>query len=100
MDPYKITWIYIVLLVIGGLVGYFKSKSHVSLYTSVGFAVGLMLTVIGVLEARMATVLANILMAALLVVFTIRLAKTRKFMPAGLMVVLTIAALALRNIHF
>ena len=67
---------------------------------TVGFAVGLMLTVIGVLEARMATVLANILMAALLVVFTIRLAKTRKFMPAGLMVVLTIAALALRNIHF
>jgi uncharacterized membrane protein (UPF0136 family) len=44
--------------------------------------------------------LANGLMAALLVVFAMRLAKTKKFMPAGMMLVLTIAALALRNIKF
>jgi uncharacterized membrane protein (UPF0136 family) len=37
-------------------------------------------------------------MAVLLVVFGMRLAKTKKFMPAGLMLVATIAALALRNI--
>jgi len=43
---------------------------------------------------------ANVLMAVLLVVFAMRLAKTKKFMPAGLMLVVTIAALALRNIRF
>ena len=36
--------------------------------------------------------------ALLLVVFAIRLAKTKKFMPSGLMLVVTIAALALRNL--
>jgi uncharacterized membrane protein (UPF0136 family) len=36
----------------------------------------------------------------LLVVFAIRLAKTKKFMPGGLMLVLTIAALVARNVHF
>ena len=36
--------------------------------------------------------------AALLVVFAIRLAKTKKFMPSGLMLVLTVLALALRNL--
>jgi uncharacterized membrane protein (UPF0136 family) len=39
-------------------------------------------------------------MATLLVVFAIRLAKTKKFMPAGLMLVATIATLALRNVKF
>ena len=34
----------------------------------------------------------------LLVVFSVRLAKTKKIMPSGLMLVVTIAALALRNI--
>ena len=36
----------------------------------------------------------------LLVVFAIRLAKTKKFMPGGLMLVLTIVVLALRNLKF
>jgi uncharacterized membrane protein (UPF0136 family) len=37
-------------------------------------------------------------MAALLVVFGIRLTKTKKFMPSGLMLVLTILALAMRHL--
>jgi len=37
-------------------------------------------------------------MAVLLVVFAIRLAKTKKFMPSGLMLVVTVAALALQNL--
>jgi len=36
----------------------------------------------------------------LLVVFAMRLAKTKKFMPAGMMLTLTIAALALRHIRW
>jgi len=37
-------------------------------------------------------------MAILFVLFTVRLAKTKKFMPSGLMLVVTLVALFLRNI--
>jgi uncharacterized membrane protein (UPF0136 family) len=43
-------------------------------------------------------ILVNVLLAALLVVFAIRLAKTKKFMPSGLMLMLTILTLVLRNL--
>lgn len=95
-----VLWIYIVLLVIGGLIGFFKGKSQISLIMSVAFAAGLVLAASGVLELSVRRNLANILMAALLVVFGMRLAKTKKFMPAGMMLIATIAALALRNIRF
>ncbi len=96
-----VLWIYIVLLLIGGLIGFFKGKSQVSLIMSVVFAALLILcSISGVLDANFRKNLANLLMAALVVVFAIRLAKTKKFMPAGLMLVATIVALALRNIRF
>jgi len=41
---------------------------------------------------------ANVLLLALVVVFTIRLAKTKKFMPAGLMLVATLAILVIKNL--
>src|SRR5437762_539521 len=95
----KVLWIYIVLLLVGGLIGFLKAKSKVSLITSAVFAAILILTAIpGILEFSLRGKLANIIMALLLVVFAIRLAKTKKFMPGGLMLVVTIAALALRNI--
>jgi uncharacterized membrane protein (UPF0136 family) len=96
-----VLWIYIVLLEVGGLIGFLKSKSQVSLIMSSVFAALLILTAVhGIFDASFARNLANILMAALLVIFAIRLAKTKKFMPAGLMLIVTIAALALRNIKF
>jgi uncharacterized membrane protein (UPF0136 family) len=49
-------------------------------------------------SSRRSRILVNVILAALLVVFAVRLAKTKKFMPSGLMLVLTILALALRNI--
>jgi uncharacterized membrane protein (UPF0136 family) len=93
-----ILWIYIVLLVVGGLVGFLKANSKVSLCMSCGFAAALVLCAVPNVKFRAG--LANILMATLLVVFAIRLTKTKKFMPAGLMLVATVAALALRNIKF
>jgi uncharacterized membrane protein (UPF0136 family) len=91
-----VLWIYIALLVAGGLVGYLKAKSQISLYMSVGFAAALALCNIGVITGN----LADILLIVLMVFFTLRLAKSKKFMPGGLMLVLTIVALALRNIRF
>jgi uncharacterized membrane protein (UPF0136 family) len=97
--PNKVLWVYIILLLIGGLIGFLKAKSKVSLITSTIFAVILIFTAIpGILDYSLREKLANIIMALLLVVFAIRLTKTKKFMPSGLMLVVTIAALALRNI--
>ena len=93
-----VLWIYIVLLLVGGLIGFFKANSKVSLITSAVFAAVLVLTQTGIFDSRVARNLVNVLMAVLLVVFAVRLAKTKKFMPSGLMLVVTIAALALRNL--
>jgi uncharacterized membrane protein (UPF0136 family) len=97
MNPEKVLWIYVVLLVIGGVIGMLKAKSKVSLVMSVCFAAALSLCAAGVIFQRY---VADILLAALLVVFAMRLSKTKKFMPAGLMLVITTLTLALRHIGF
>ena len=91
-------WIYIILLLVGGLIGFFKGISNISLITSAVAAALLVLTRSGIFDPAVARNLANVIMAALLVVFAIRLTKTKKFMPSGLMLVLTAAALMLRNL--
>jgi uncharacterized membrane protein (UPF0136 family) len=90
-----VLWVYIVLLVVGGMIGFFKAKSKVSLITSVVFAALLSLCAVRVVFQPY---VAEILLAALLVVFGWRLAETKKFMPSGLMLILTLLALALRNL--
>ena len=90
-------WIYIVLLLVGGLMGFIKGKSKVSLIMSAVFAALLVLCALGIIFK---TYVADILLAALLVVFALRLAKTKKFMPAGMMLAVTVIVLALRNIRF
>jgi uncharacterized membrane protein (UPF0136 family) len=95
----KVLWVYIVLLLVGGLIGFFKGKSKVSLISSAVFAALLVLTTLhGIFQPSFANDLANILLALLLVVFAIRLAKTKKIMPSGLMLIVTIAALVVRNL--
>jgi uncharacterized membrane protein (UPF0136 family) len=94
---HTVLWIYIVLLVVGGLIGFLKAGSKPSLIASVVFAALLALCALNLIFRPY---VADILLAALLVVFGLRLSKTRKFMPAGLMLVLTIAVLALRQLKF
>ena len=94
MRPATVLWLYILLLVFGGLMGYLKAKSKISLYVSLGFAVALSLCAVGILPHAGA----DWLQAALLLVFGLRLLRTKKFMPAGLMLVVTIVALALRHL--
>jgi uncharacterized membrane protein (UPF0136 family) len=92
----EILWIYIILLVIGGLIGFFRGKSKISLIMSVGFAAALSMCAADIVFKPY---MANILLVALLVVFGLRLAKTKKFMPAGLMLVITVAALAILQLR-
>jgi uncharacterized membrane protein (UPF0136 family) len=97
----KVLWAYIVLLLVGGLIGFYKAKSKVSLITSVVFAAILILTTLrNVFQPGFALGLANITLVMLLLVFAVRLGKSKKFMPGGLILVATVAVLALLNLKF
>lgn len=85
-----ILWVYIALLLVGGLMGFLKAGSKISLVTSVLFAVPLALCALKILTPFW---IADILIALLAVVFGIRFAKGKKFMPSGLM--LAVSAIAL-----
>ena len=97
MKPDHVLWIYIVLLVVGGLIGFLKANSKVSLITSVTAAALLSLCATRIIFQPY---VADIILAVLLVLFGWRLTQSKKFMPSGLMLVLTVAALGLRHIRF
>jgi uncharacterized membrane protein (UPF0136 family) len=99
MNQNTILWVYIVLLLVGGLIGFLKAGSKISLITSAVSAALLILTALpGVFTNAFRRNMADVIMAVLLVVFAIRLTKTKKFMPSGLMLVLTLIALVLRHL--
>lgn len=85
--------VYIALLLVGGLIGFLKAGSRVSLVTSIGFAAAL--GVCGYAGVPRGETLVMVLQGFLLVVFIARFARTKKFMPAGLMIVVTLLALTL-----
>jgi uncharacterized membrane protein (UPF0136 family) len=95
MRPDHVLWIYIVLLVVGGLIGFLKAKSKASLITSVSAAALLILSARGIVFQPY---MVDVILAVLLVLFGWRLTESKKFMPNGLMLVLTLTALALRHI--
>lgn len=94
-----ILWIYIVLLFLGGLVGFLKAGSKISLIMSATFAGILILCNTDVIfKASFAHTLSIIILVFLLIFFSVRLTKSKKFMPNGLMAVLTLAALVLPRV--
>ncbi len=70
--------------------GFIKGKSKVSLIASVAFAIPLALCALGTIKQP---IVPKILIGLLLVVFGMRLAKTKKFMPSGMMLVISALAL-------
>ena len=102
-----ILWIYIALLVAGGLMGLLKAKSKMSLIMSLAFALPLALcalhilnfsydrrnTVNGQTTSHLHFELADILIFILLLFFGMRFVKGLKFMPAGLMSIASLLAL-------
>ena len=96
MTPNIVLWVYIALLFAGGLVGFLKAGSKMSLLMSAVFAAALAACALGLVNVPH---LADGLLVFLLLFFGMRFAKGRKFMPNGLMTVLTIAALVLTHLH-
>lgn len=85
--------VYIAVLLVGGWFGRVKAGSRVSLITAVAaaFLLGMSLA----LPAAAGLLMARILLVLLLAVFVVRLAKTRRFLPAGMLVAVTAVALVL-----
>jgi uncharacterized membrane protein (UPF0136 family) len=86
--------LYSLLVLAGGILGYAKARSRVSLFTGIGFALALGLCALGVVPHGLRVAMA--LQLILLGVFSLRFYKTRKFMPAGLLVIATLVALGLQ----
>ncbi len=87
---------YGIMAIIGGIIGYVQAHSKASLIS--GSISGVLLIIAGVMQLQgqaWGLVLATVVTLVLVIVFAIRLVKTRKFMPAGLMSVLGLAALAI-----
>ena len=85
---------YGILVIVGGIIGYVQAQSKASLIS--GIISGLLLIIAGVMQLQgqgLGLILAIVVTIALIIVFALRLAKTRKFMPAGLMTALGVAAL-------
>ncbi|HLP91380.1 MAG TPA: TMEM14 family protein [Nostocaceae cyanobacterium] len=85
---------YGILVLIGGIFGYIKAKSKVSLLS--GGISGLLIMVAAYLQLQgqiWGLNLAALIIGILVVFFAFRLVKTRKFMPAGLMIILGVLSL-------
>jgi uncharacterized membrane protein (UPF0136 family) len=81
--------VYGFLLIAGGLIGFLKAQSKASLIA--GGVSGILILICGFLmlsALAWATYLAIVITFLLTVVFAMRFAKTRSFMPSGMMLVL------------
>jgi uncharacterized membrane protein (UPF0136 family) len=86
-------WVYGVIMMLGGIMGYLKVGSKASLLSGVGMGLGLLASGYGVWQGSRDSLIVAVVIAALLVaLFAIRLAKTKRFMPAGVLAILSLAA--------
>lgn len=90
------TWsilVYAVVVLLGGVMGYVKAKSQVSLFSGVGSGIALLVAWFICRQIPLVGLgLATFLGLVLFIVFVIRFLKTRAFMPAGLMTLFSLAA--------
>jgi len=89
MKPETILWIYIAMLVLGGLIGFLKAKSKISLITSVAFGIVLGICAVGILPIEVSWGI----LSFLALFFLLRFLKNKKFMPGGMMTLLTIVTI-------
>lgn len=85
------SFIYGLLTILGGLMGYLKAGSKKSLYSGILFGVLIILAAWAMVANELAGYYGLIVLSLMLaIVFTIRFIKTKAFMPAGLMLMLSL----------
>ena len=85
-----ITLLYGILVFVGGLMGYFKAASTASLVSGIGFGLASILLSIGMLKKSLfSAYFALILTFVLDAFFTYRFLLTMKFMPSGMMAIVS-----------
>ena len=85
-----VLWVYVVLLFLGGLIGFLKGKSKISLISSTAFSIPLAFVAAGTLPI----IAGYVLLGALVLLFFWRWRKSGSFMPAGMLFFLTAVVLA------
>jgi uncharacterized membrane protein (UPF0136 family) len=86
-------WVYGVIMILGGIGGFVRVGSKASLISGVGFGLVLLVSGLGVWQgSQSCLVAAEVIALLLLVLFAIRYAKKRRFMPAGMLAVLSLVA--------
>jgi uncharacterized membrane protein (UPF0136 family) len=86
--------VYALLLAVGGIMGYVKAGSKPSLIAGVGSAVvALACQVIINMNRTLGLALGAVLAAILLAVFGKRFSKSRKFMPGGILMAVSLVVL-------
>lgn len=86
-----IVFVYGILLLIGGVIGYIKANSLASLLMGGGFALLTIASAVAIAKNhRIGNISALILSGILTLFFTFRFIKTETFMPSGLMAVLSL----------
>ena len=85
---------YGITSIVGGVLGYAQAKSQISLILGSISGVVLLVSAWAQLQGlAIGSTLAQLITVLLVVVFTVRLIKTRKFMPAGIMLILGLITL-------
>jgi uncharacterized membrane protein (UPF0136 family) len=89
--------IYAVLLGLGGVIGYLKARSRASLIAgSISSLVAVAALALSIAYKNLGVTLGLILSISLFILFGYRYAvKTRKFMPSGLLAVVSLVVLAI-----
>lgn len=85
--------LYAILVALGGILGYVKARSQPSLIS--GLVSGLLLAIAWYISLQTPVVglaIATLIAFGLLGVFAVRFQRTRKWMPAGLMAILSLVA--------
>jgi len=86
---------YGLLAIIGGILGYMQAQSKISLLAGGGCGIMLLVSALGQFQGQPWGLMSAIVVTAiLLIAFMMRWLKTRKFMPAGLMLILGIPSLS------
>jgi uncharacterized membrane protein (UPF0136 family) len=86
-----LAWVYALLMAVGGVIGYIKSHSKASLLSGTGFGLILLFSGYGMWQgSRQSLIATTVCAASLSVIFAIRVLKTRRFIPAGVLAVLSL----------